>query len=388
MTSSDSAQAPHAGGPRNLVVCLDGTTNEPETGFTNVARIFDVAEKSPAQLVYYDPGVGTMGARAAITPWGKALTRVAGMVAGYGIHDNIEEAYTWLAHQYRSGGRIFVFGFSRGAYTARALTGILRTVGLLHADADNLVPYAVKLYAKSGKMPDPGQPPDANAKQGEKEFWALRNDFRERFGNPDFPHPFDTHRKQVHFLGIWDTVKFVGWLNLKARIEVARWPFTANVANVASARHALAIDERRRPFAEYRFKAEAVAASQGRLQELWFAGVHGDIGGQNRDDDRLPDIAFSWMVKEAVAEGLAVDPKRYRRMVGVNIDDDLPANRALGVILPNNGWWRLAGGWRPRPIRPDDVLHPSVRYRIRATKNDARPYRPKNLPTNLVMSAD
>jgi uncharacterized protein (DUF2235 family) len=347
-----------------------------------------LASKSPAQLVYYDPGVGTMGAPAAITPWGKALTQAGGMIAGYGIRDNIEEAYTWLAHQYRSGDRIFVFGFSRGAYTARALTGMLRTVGLLHPDADNMVPYAVKLYAKSRKMPDPGERPDPKAKEAEKEFWKLRNDFRERFGNPAFPNPFNPHRKQVQFLGVWDTVKFVGWLNLKARIEVARWPFTANLDNVATARHALAIDERRRPFAEYRFKPGAVAASGGQFQELWFAGVHGDIGGQNRDDDRLPDIAFSWMVKQAVAEGFAVDPKRYRRLVEVKFDDDLPVDRALGVILPNSRWWRLARGWRSRPIRGDDELHPSVRYRIEATKDDAKPYRPKNLPPKLLKSAD
>ena len=229
MTMTDNTLAGGQTRTRNLVVCLDGTTNEPETGFTNVARLFDVADKNGRQLVYYDPGVGTMGARAAITPVGKALTRFAGMVAGYGIRDNIEEAYTWLAHQYQPGDRIYVFGFSRGAYTARALTGMLRTVGLLHADADNLVPYALKLYAKSGgTMPDPAEPLDDNAKRAEKQFWKLRNDFRGRFGNPDFPNPFDTHRKQVHFVGLWDTVKFVGWLNLKARIEVARWPFTAN----------------------------------------------------------------------------------------------------------------------------------------------------------------
>jgi uncharacterized protein (DUF2235 family) len=169
---------------------------------------------------------------------------------------------------------------------------------------------------------------------------------------------------------------------------VARWPFTANLANVATARHALAIDEHRRPFGEYRFKAEAIAASKGRLQELWFAGVHGDIGGQNPDDDSLPDIAFSWMVKNALAQGLAVNAKRYRRLVGVNIDDDLPTDRALGVILPNNRWWWLAGGWHLRPIQPDDELHPSVRYRMRETKNDHEPYRPKNLPTNPVTAAN
>ena len=325
---------------RNLVVCLDGTTNEPETGFTNVARMFEVAHKNGRQLVYYDPGVGTMGARAAITPVGKALTRFAGMVAGYGIRDNIEEAYTWLAHQYQPGDRIYVFGFSRGAYTARALTGMLRTVGLLHADADNLVPYALKLYAKSGgTMPDPAEPLDDNAKRAEKQFWKLRNDFRGRFGNPDFPNPFDTHRKQVHFVGLWDTVKFVGWLNLKARIEVARWPFTANLANVETARHALAIDERRRPFAAYRIKPGAVAASGGRFQEMWFAGVHGDVGGEDRDDDQLPDIAFSWMVKEAHAAGLQVNNRRYKQLLCVDFAEDLPTDRALGVIHPNHKLW-------------------------------------------------
>jgi uncharacterized protein (DUF2235 family) len=117
MTISDTEPPGQQPVGRNLVVCLDGTTNEPESGFTNVARMFDVAKKDAGQLVYYDPGVGTMGARAAVTQTGKALTRVAGMVAGYGIHDNIEEAYTWLA-RHQPGDRIYVFGFSRGAYTA------------------------------------------------------------------------------------------------------------------------------------------------------------------------------------------------------------------------------------------------------------------------------
>jgi uncharacterized protein (DUF2235 family) len=384
MTSSGSPRAVDASSPRNLVVCLDGTTNEPETGFTNVARIFDVAEKSPAQLAYYDPGVGTLGAPAAITPWVQALTQAAGMIAGYGIRDNIEQAYSWLAHQYRSGDRIFVFGFSRGAYTARALTGMLRTVGLLHPDAENMVPYALKLYAQSGRMRDPAQRPDTTADPAEQAFWKLRNEFRVRFGNPAFPNPFDTDCKQVHFVGVWDTVKSVGWLNLKAQIQIARWPFTANLANVAAARHALAIDERRRPFAEYRFKGDSVAASDGGLQEMWFAGVHGDIGGQSREDNRLPDIAFSWMVKEAAAQGLAVNAKRYHQLVGVNLADDLPDRLALGVIRPNSRWWQLAGGWRRRPIRPDDVLHPSVRYRVEATKDSVKPYQPKNLSTKLL----
>jgi uncharacterized protein (DUF2235 family) len=381
LTVGNLEPAPEQPGARNLVICLDGTTNEPETGFTNVARLFDVAEKNDRQLVYYDPGVGTMGARAAVTQMGKASTRFAGMVAGYGIRDNIEEAYTWLAHRYQRDDRIYVFGFSRGAYTARALTGMLRTVGLLHADADNLVPYALKLYAKSGgPIADPGREPDANAKKAEREFWRLRKNFGRQFGNSEFPNPFNPHRKQVHFLGVWDTVKAVGWLNMKARIEIARWPFTANIANVETARHALAIDERRRPFTEYRFAEAAVAGTAGRFQEVWFAGVHGDVGGQNREDDRLPDVAFSWMVKEAHAAGLQVNNRRYKQLLGVDFAEDLPTDRALGVIHHNHKLWMLAGGWRQRPIRPHDSIHPSVRYRISATNKGAKPYRPPNLP--------
>ena len=114
---------------RNLVVCLDGTSNEPESGTTNVARTYAAAVKSESQLVYYDPGVGTMGARGAVTSTGKKATRVAGLVVGFGVKDNIEEAYTWLSTNYQRGDRIFVFGFSRGAYTARA--GTAMSVGTL-----------------------------------------------------------------------------------------------------------------------------------------------------------------------------------------------------------------------------------------------------------------
>jgi uncharacterized protein (DUF2235 family) len=371
---------------RNLVVCLDGTTNEPAAGTTNVARMFDVAVKDARQLVYYDPGVGTLAARGAITPWAQLITRVAGMAIGYGIKDDLAEAYTWLMRNYHAGDRIYVFGFSRGAYTARALTGMLHTVGLLHADADNMVPYALKLYAKSGSTPDPAEELTAAAK-AEKEFWKKRDDFRERFGNHAFPHPFDRNKEQIHFLGVWDTVKSVGWLNVKARIEMAQWPFTRKLSGVATARHAIAIDEKRRPFSEYRFDHAIVAQSQGRFQERWFAGVHGDIGGEGTNDDQLPDIAFSWILREAIAAaangdevGLIVDPKRYRKLVGVDLGAQLPPKRALGTITPNKAIWRFALGWRVRPIRQDDDIDETVKYRIDHSDQIAGGYDPKNIP--------
>jgi uncharacterized protein (DUF2235 family) len=350
---------------RNLVLCLDGTNNEPETGPTNVSRIYDLAQKNASQLVYYDPGVGTMGARGAMTRIGKALTRFAGLVAGYGIKENLEEAYTWLSRNYQKGDRIYVFGFSRGAYTARALTGMLHTVGLVRPGTENLVPYAVKLYAQAG----PGAEAGPNAKDAEKKFWDLRDEFVRIFGNPDFPTMFNREVPQVHFLGVWDTVKTVGWLNLKARLETARWPFTRKINNVGTARHAMAIDERRRFYAEYRFDPHTVAASEGHYQEMWFAGVHSDVGGQF-PDHRLSDIALSWMVKAADDADFRVNKQKYRWMLKAGFEEALPAEHAMGQIHTNENIWRLLG-FRKREVLKDDLIHPSVQYRI--LHSDYRP---------------
>jgi uncharacterized protein (DUF2235 family) len=349
---------------RNLVVCLDGTSNEPETGVTNVARLFDMAIKDDDQLVYYDPGVGTMGARSATTPLGKSLTRVAGMVVGYGVRDNIAEAYTWLMANYRAGDRIYLFGFSRGAYTALALGGMLRTVGLLSAGAENLVPYALKMYAKNSAR---------NLSEAEeKEYWDTRSEFGRKFGNPNFVR----FARNITFLGLWDTVKSVGWLNARAKYEQAHWPFTRNVKNVATGRLAIAIDENRRPFASYGFDAKQVAERADDLKEVWFAGVHSDVGGQYADH-RLSDIALGWMADEAVAAGLRIDPKRYQKLVGVMPGEALPVSGAVEGKIHHHGWqWFIAGlGWKARKLTEKDVLHPSVQLRIDGTAGTSKPYR-------------
>lgn len=350
---------------RNLMVCLDGTRNEPETGATNVVRIYEMAVKDSAQLVYYDPGVGTMGARSAITRAGQAMTRAAGLVAGYGVKDNIAEAYRWLMGNFRPGDQIFLFGFSRGAYTALALAGMLRTVGLLRPGADNLVPYALKLYTQHG--------PDHPDQASDKEYWRIRDDFSTQFGNPEFPGRF---APQIAFLGLWDTVKSVGWLNARARYEQARWPFTRIVTNVATGRLALAIDENRRPYAEYRFDPGEVAKHPSRLCEMWFAGVHSDIGGQFRDDHKLSDIALGWMTGEATTAGLRIDEPTYEKLLGSPPGTSLQPD-AHSKVHTNSPWWVLAGfGWHHRTVRPGDHIHPSVRQLIEVTRHGPHPYRP------------
>lgn len=354
---------------RNLLLCLDGTRNEPETGSTNVVRMFDMAVKDEDQLVYYDPGVGTMGARSATTPLGKRLTRVSGLVIGYGIRDNVEEAYVWLSEHYRPGDRIHVVGFSRGAYTSLALVGMLRTVGLVRPGAGNLAPYALKLYARND---------DRNRTPAEeKAYWDLRDRFSTQFGNPDF----NRFARNVAFLGLWDTVKTVGWLNARARFQQAQWPFTRKVSNVRTARLALALDEKRRPYPEYRFDRDEVPRRNGDLREMWFAGVHSDVGGgfapSDGDPFPLADLALGWMADEAMVAGLRLDPEQYEHHLGVPPGSLLPRQHAVdGHLHPNSRWWVLTGPGRRREVRPNDELHPSVRQRVEATEGSRKPYRP------------
>lgn len=356
--------------PRNLVLCLDGTSNEPEKQWTNVVRLYSVLSRDADQLLYYDPGVGTMGARGAVTRAGQVWTKLMGLAFGHGIKDNIAEAYTWLMETYRPGDRIYVFGFSRGAFTARAVTGMLATVGLLRPSAGNLVPYALKVFAKAprGEEGDPRR----------RAYWTTVDAFTRTFSRPaeEFPSRFDTAWRQVHFLGVWDTVRTVGWFNWHAKFVQAQWPFVQQVKNVAIARHAIAIDERRRYFPVHRFEIspsaqETAEQIRERLHEVWFAGIHGDVGAQDDDDHRLSDIAFDWMVREAVAAGLRIDARAYRKALGLTKERGgpelpaLPADHAFGALHRNGRiWWWIGLGWVRRRIQPGDVVHESVLQRM------------------------
>ena len=137
---------------KNIVLCLDGTGNELKAkGNTNVVRLYEILTLSDPdrQVAFYDPGLGTFGAKGAVTPIARRFTKLLGLAAGYGMRANLADAYTYLMQTYTPGDRIFIFGFSRGAYTARALAGMLHLVGLIRPGAENLVPYAIKVYARS-----------------------------------------------------------------------------------------------------------------------------------------------------------------------------------------------------------------------------------------------
>ena len=319
--------------PKNIVMCFDGTGNEPKArGNTNVVRLYEMLSLGdPAeQIAYYDPGVGTFGAQGALLPQTQWITRKLGLAFGYGVRTNLAEAYTFLMNSYRPRDRVYLFGFSRGAFTARAFAGLVNRVGLLRAGAENLVPYALKMYARRRRRWTPDD-------------WQQTAVFADTFAAPINGEP----SLGIHFLGLWDSVKAAGVLRGKMN-----WPDTRRVPNVAHVRHAVSIDEKRRPYREYLIDPR----SRARVEEVWFAGVHSDVGGTFVDDHGLADISLRWMVQGAVAAGLGVKPRALERLT-------VGSKEALGTIH-RMGWvWALLT-YRRRPLAGDARVHASVRERL------------------------
>lgn len=323
---------------RNLVICLDGTGNQLKaTGNTNVVRLFEMLDLSDPgrQIAYYDPGVGTFSAAGTWTAPGRWLSRVFGLAFGAGMKTNLAEAYTYLMRHYRPGDRIIVLGFSRGAYTARALVGMLKAVGLMRPGTENLVPYAVGVYARN--------------KEWGKDDWAQLHRFAEAFSEP----VDDRFGIEVAYLGLWDSVKAAGVLRWNLR-----WPYTRQLPNVHRVRHAVSIDEKRRPYREYLVRpGERRHSGPKLLEQVWFAGVHSDVGGTFEDDDRLPTVALKWVVDGALDTGLLLRPGAYARELS------LVPEHALGRVH-RMGWiWGLLT-YRRRRLPEGARVHASVRTRI------------------------
>ncbi|MCB5292358.1 T6SS phospholipase effector Tle1-like catalytic domain-containing protein [Arthrobacter sp. SO3] len=335
---------------RNLVVCLDGSGAQLRAkGNTNVVLLYELLDHSDPtkQIAYYDPGVGTFASAGAWTPLARSISRIGGLAFGWGLRQNLGEAYTWLVQNWAPGDQVFIFGFSRGAYTARALVGLLRAIGVLRPGSENLVPYVVASYARRG---------------GEARIdWDEVHLTSEVFAR----HVDGKSTVQVKYLGVWDTVKAAGFL----RWEI-RWPFTRELPNAVRIRHAVSIDEQRAPFKEYLVDAR----TDGTLEEVWFAGVHSDVGGTFVDpppagqvtrpgttapSPRLSRIALKWIIEGGIAEGLLV---RSRAVVAASAVTAADA----AAELHGRGWAWVLLGTRTRRIPAGASVHASVRTRALA----------------------
>lgn len=272
------------GGPaKNLVFCFDGTTNNPLGKDTNVIRIAYLSlESVDRNVVYYDPGVGTLPNPGRFGIIRFRAERGLGKMTGHGIIKNIVEAYAFLCEHYVPGDRVFLFGFSRGAYTARLLASVIHQVGLLPKGHAHLIPYAVSVALDEG------------AKAAK------------------FSAKLQLHKPYIDFLGLFDCVKsavfFVdtGWSPVKLTL-----PFSWYNPSVQHVRHAMAIDETRAFFpvnrwAEFEQRSDA-AAEGGSIKQVWFPGNHCDVGGGNTEIGLdLSAAPLDWMLKEAILAGLDV----------------------------------------------------------------------------------
>ncbi|KAH9055196.1 hypothetical protein EDB87DRAFT_1688477 [Lactarius vividus] len=258
---------------RTLVLCFDGTGDQFDADNTNIVQFCSTLKKDDKnqQMVYYQCGL-----------WTYPLLHAGG--------------YEFLMENYRGNDKICIFGFSRGAYTARALAGMIHKVGLLPAGNSQQIPFAYQMYT-----------------QDDEEGWKQSRKFKEAFS-------IDV---TVEFLGVWDTVCSVGLIPRDL-------PFTASNTAVRYFRHALALDERRATFQvnhwhrRLRYNHDNVEHPQTDVREVWFAGCHADVGGgsvPNETENSLARISLRWMILECFRTGTGI---RFRkgslRRIGMDQD--------------------------------------------------------------------
>lgn len=369
---------------KNLVVCCDGTNNQLAGDLTNVVRLFEVAIKNDEQCAFYDPGVGTLADPQAQGPLSKRWSLVKGLAFGTGLDENVFEAYRYLMRVYEPGDRIYLFGFSRGAFTVRVLAGMLKSVGLLHDRTENLLPYIWETYRRSRDVTPTSTPEEqaAAAVSREERDLILRAFTR--------PCP-------VHFLGVWDTVGSVGMYNWNQA-----YPYTYQNDSVAVVRHAVALDEMRAAFRSNVFKADPtlILESAGmpemtgrpRVMNVWFPGVHSDIGGGYPwpECSGLAMVAFEWMVRESRRAKMQVDPEKLKALLAECPPDpcgpmhvSLQGGWRVIEYLPalRYDWSRKKTAWRFQPNKPRTMLESPILHRSVLTRMEKCPgYRPPSLP--------
>lgn len=405
---------------RNIIILCDGTGNEISENISNVLKLYRCLRKTektqPRQLVFYDPGVGTLERP---DPWHKLkqdFNAILGLATGYGLDDNVLAAYAFLVHNYQAGDQIYLFGFSRGAYTVRVLAGLIHKVGLITPEQVNLAGSGLIAY----KQFSSDEAPKLRAKFKSAVDAAAAEDAapQSAFDNAaQFARITSTRWPVVRFVGVWDTVasvivpradRFLAWPSLE---ELA---FTIANPSVQTFRQAISIDERRcmfrlkkwddpQTYKPVRFN-DVHAAPQDILQ-VWFAGVHADIGGGYPEKESgLSKYPLLWMIDEAVKCGLKVNQATVNQLAwgiqrkGSPFSYVAPDVRGELHTSLSGAWWILEyipksakyKEWparktyfgyyipdaEPRLIPDGAIIHESTLLRM-----DAMPsYRPVNLP--------
>ena len=373
---------------RRLVVFADGTGNAYALRESNVWRLYQALDRGDgAQIARYIKGVGTSGFR--------PLALLDG-ATGFGVPGNIRELHRFLSYNWRPGDEIWAFGFSRGAFTIRSLIGLIDSQGLMPREIDGRpvtraemkrnAMAAWRAYRAHGASWQRSWPTVAAARLlRDALLWAWHGAFRHRpYRAVLAARQAEAIRPGIRFLGLFDTVEAYGVPIglLRTAIDQAIWPLSFRNRRlsplVAAARHALSLDDERLTFHPVLFRHRD-AEDSGRIRELWFAGMHADVGG-GYPDDSLAGVPLGWMVEEAEAAGLRFDREALAqgRTTASPFGACHESRAGLGIF------YRYA----PRHVRRDGPagpeapgVHPSVRRKI-ADGTDA--YAPVALPPKAV----
>jgi len=370
---------------KNIVICFDGTNNQFGENNTNIVKLYDSLAKNEGQVAFYDPGIGTIG-----PTWMARLIsgifKVICLATGYGISDNIKDGYKFLMDHYNDGDKIFIYGFSRGAYTARSLAGMIHQVGILDKGLPNQIDYAYKMYT----------------------------DERNHIFATDFKKTYCQRTPSVYLIGVFDTVGSLAGKYLATvaafllgiylapilsnyisipYIEKVSTPITALTLGlifyfwrfparfiektilgshlfhdtklsdqVKYGFHALAIDELRWLYSPTLWDESTKAQGQI-IEQVWFSGVHVDVGGYYKEHASTSDNALAWMLNLSEKAGLNLKDINSRPQLTPKSDSSLSQNHwAWFFIIPKR-----------RPIAKGSKIHRSSNNRT----NNPSPWYPK-----------
>jgi uncharacterized protein (DUF2235 family) len=371
---------------RKLVVCCDGTWNTPRNE-TNVFRTYRFLRErlgSPAEVVQKD-GVRSCGGRAGDgsevllfydqgvgTDW---FSRLVGGAAGVGLSDNVRDAYHFLGHNFAPGSEIYVFGFSRGAYTARSLCGFIKAAGLLARPSVKDVWRAyMDCYATAPRIV--ARPRGWNLERARGWLAERAGDAVGTLGGAAVTSLPRHPGVKVRFIGVYDTVGALGVpLTDAASVNepIIGFHDTTLGDTVENAVQALAVDERRGPYTPtlWTQAADAAALAGQHVLQVWFPGVHSDIGG-GYGDKGIGNITWDFMMRQAARRGLVLDPAQPTPPLDLeplpaqheSFDDTWKTLSAKLKLVPEGV--RLVG---PKVVRPNGEallaagevrLHPSL----------------------------
>ena len=329
---------------KRIVFCADGTWDSPAE-HTNVYKLYKALLVTATQIPFYDDGVGADG---------NPISKVLGGAFGTGLWQKIKDGYAKIAHVYEAGDQLFLFGFSRGAYTARSLAGMISACGLPTTNfTDDIVDIAFKAYRDK----------------------ADRQNILSGLTN------FAMDGPNITMAGVWDTV---GSLGIPAAIGLSdpiAYGFldTSLSPKIQNAYHALAIDEKRAQFPPTLWTSQPAPGQT--MEQVWFVGVHSDVGGGEPDDTpgttALSDITLGWMMSKASGLGLQFDPN-------VLAQYQVPLMPEYSLDTLHASWNILWGLPRERSIANNATLANSVKFRCMKDSS----YRPEHLTfENDVLSA-